>query len=87
MSFAVTQMDLLNVILSEVSHTEKEKYCMAPLICGILKEMIQMNLLTKQKSRLREGAYGLPVGRMRGRDSYGAWDGHVYTAIFKMDNQ
>ena len=46
-----------------------------------------MNLLTKQKSRLREGAYGLPVGKMRGRDSYGAWDGHVYTAIFKMDNQ
>ena len=46
-----------------------------------------MNLLTKQKHRLREGAYGLPAGRMRGRDSYGAWDGHVYTAIFKMDNQ
>ena len=22
-----------------------------------------------------------------GKDSYGVWDGHVYTAIFKMDNQ
>ena len=22
----------------------------------------------------------------RGRDSYGVWDGHVHTAIFKMDN-
>ena len=54
MLFAVTQMDLLNVILSEVSHTEKEKYCMAPLICGILKEMIQMNLLTKETLRLRK---------------------------------
>ena len=24
---------------------------------------------------------------MGGRDSYGVWDGHVHTAIFKMDNQ
>ena len=24
---------------------------------------------------------------MRGRDSWGVWDGHVHTAIFKMDNQ
>ena len=22
-----------------------------------------------------------------GRDSYGLWDGHVHTAVFKMDNQ
>ena len=26
-------------------------------------------------------------GRMEGRDSQGVWDGHVHTAIFKMDNQ
>ena len=24
---------------------------------------------------------------MEGRDSWGVWDGHVHTAIFKMDNQ
>ena len=23
----------------------------------------------------------------RGRDTQGVWDGHMYTAIFKMDNQ
>ena len=23
-------------------------------------------------------------GRLRGRDSYGVWDGHVYTTIFKI---
>ena len=33
----------------EVSQTEKEKYGMISLICGTYKEMIQMNLLTKQK--------------------------------------
>ena len=24
---------------------------------------------------------------MQGRDSQGVWDGHVHTAVFKMDNQ
>ena len=37
-------MDLENVILSEVSQAEKEKYHMTPLICRIYKVMIQMYL-------------------------------------------
>ena len=49
-------MDLEIVMLSELSQTEKEKYHMTSLIYGIKKEMIQMNLLMKQKltHRLRE---------------------------------
>ena len=35
MPFAATWMDLKSVILSEVSHTEKEKYCMITLISVI----------------------------------------------------
>ena len=35
MSFAVTWMDLEIIILSEVSQTEKDKYHMISLICGI----------------------------------------------------
>ena len=35
MSFAATWMDLESVILSEVSQTEKRKYRMTSLICGI----------------------------------------------------
>ena len=35
MPFAVTWMDLEIVILSDVSRTEKEKYQMTSLICGI----------------------------------------------------
>ena len=56
MPFAATWMDLEIVILSKVGQTEKEKYRMISLICGILKKMIQMNLITKQKQthRLRE---------------------------------
>ena len=46
-------MDLEIVILSEVSQTEKEKYHMTSLICGIQKEMIHVNLL-KDKKRLTD---------------------------------
>ena len=58
--FAATWMDLESVILSVVSKTEKEKYHMTSLICGIQKEVIQINLLTKQKEthRLRKWTHG-----------------------------
>ena len=47
--FATTRMDLESVLLSEVSQTEKEKYHMTSLTCGIQKEMIQMNILQNRK--------------------------------------
>ena len=37
MPFAATQMDLEIIILSEVSQTEKDKYHIISLICGIQK--------------------------------------------------
>ena len=39
--FIETWMDLERVIMSKVSQTEKEKYCMASLIRGIQKEMMK----------------------------------------------
>ena len=33
--FAATWMDLENIMLSEISQTEKDKNCMISLICGI----------------------------------------------------
>ena len=35
MSFAVTWMDLEIIVVSEVSQTEKDKYHMISLICGL----------------------------------------------------
>ena len=40
MPFAVTWMDLQIIILSEVSQTEKDKYCMLTHIYGISKKKI-----------------------------------------------
>ena len=34
--FAITWMDLEGIMLSEISQTEKDKYCMLSLICEIL---------------------------------------------------
>ena len=33
--FAATWMDLEDIMLSEISQTEKDKYCMISLICEI----------------------------------------------------
>ena len=35
--FATTWMDLEGIMLSEISQTEKDKYCVISLICGIQK--------------------------------------------------
>ena len=33
--FAATWMDLEGIMLGEISQTEKDKYCIISLICGI----------------------------------------------------
>ena len=33
--FATTWMDLEGIVLSEINLTEKDKYCMISLVCGI----------------------------------------------------
>ena len=35
LTFATKQMDLDGIMLREISQTEKDKYCMISLICGI----------------------------------------------------
>ena len=61
-------MDLEIIILSEVHLTEKDKYHMISLICGIQK-LIQMNLFTKLKHthRLRKQTYGYQRGKVGGQ--------------------
>ena len=83
MPFAATWMDLEIIILSEISQTEKDKYHMISLICGI-QNMTQMNLSTKQKQTHRhreqtsgcQGGGGVGKGRI---GSLGLADANYYT--------
>ena len=52
-------------IRSEVNQTEKDKYHMISLICGILK-MIQTNLYTKQKKESQAEKTNLWLSKWRG---------------------
>ena len=54
---------------------------MASLICGVNREMIRNRLTYKTDSQIQKTNLRLLGERM------GAWDGHVHTATFKMDNQ
>ena len=73
---------------SERSKSKRIIVCY-PLYEEYEKEMIQMNLFTNQKQtqRVRKWTYGYQEGSTGGRDSYEICDGHIHTAIFKMDNQ
>ena len=42
-------MDLEGIMLREISQTEKDKYCMISLICGILKKYSKLVNITKKK--------------------------------------
>ena len=48
-----------------------------------------MNLLSKQKQthRLKNQTDGYQRGKVRGRIKLGGWDEHIYTTIYKIDNQ
>ena len=74
--FATTWIDLECTMLSEISRTEKDKDSMLSLICGILKKLIQINLLTKQKQtcRLQKWIYSYQRGKVKGKDKLGVWD-------------
>ena len=46
-------MDLEGTMLSKMSQTEKDKYCMISLICGIKKKYNKLVNITKKKQTQR----------------------------------
>ena len=75
MPFAATWMDLEIIILREVNQTEKDKYHMISLICGIYKndtkELIQR---TEIDSQTQKTNLWLPTGKGKGIDKLGVQD-------------
>ena len=47
----------------------------------------ELTYKTETDSQTQRKNLWLSGGRMRGRNIQGVWDGHVQSAIFKMDNQ
>ena len=70
MPFAATWMDLEIIILNEESKTEKDMSFDITYMWN-LKNMIQMNLFTKQRVTDIENNYGYQKGK-RGRDKLGS---------------
>ena len=84
--FATVQVDLGDIMLSEISQREKDKHCMISLICGIWK----INLWTQQKgNRLRDTENKLVATsgeskERQGKIGMGAKE--VYTTATKRDD-
>ena len=57
--FAATWMDLEGIILSEISQTEKDKYCMISHIWNLIKRNKLVNITKKKQThRYREQTSG-----------------------------
>ena len=67
MPFAATWMDLEGIMLSEIRETEKDKYCMISLICGIKKLQLVVSIKKKQTHRYREQTSGYQQGGLQYR--------------------
>ena len=70
--FAATRTDLETVILSEVR--ENQVHDVTYVVES--KQMVQMNLFTKQSHRCRKQTWLL--GKKEGRDKSGDWDWHIH---------
>ena len=66
MPFAATQMDLEGFMLSEMSQTKKDKYCVLSLICGIFLKMNEYNK-TETDSQTQRTHSWLSMGRAEGQ--------------------
>ena len=73
--FAATWMDQETVKLSEESQTEKDKYHIISLICGIQKKNGTNKLIykTEIESQMQKSNLWLSVGGREDRDKLGDW--------------
>ena len=80
-------MNLGIIILSEVNHTEKDKYHRILLICGILKNDTNEHIYKTETHRHKQQIYVRQRGKAGWMDKLGVWDLQIQTTIYKIDNQ
>ena len=87
--FAITWVKLESIILSEISHTEKEEYHMISLICRILKTTKNKNQ-TKQRKNEQAHRYREQICGCRGK-GWGEWmkkgEGNLRSTKFQLQNE
>ena len=70
----VMLMDIQNIILGEISQTEKDKHCMVSFICGIYKNTNEWIFKMKTDSQIQKINLLLPKGRRQGEQQIrGMW--------------
>ena len=69
-------MNLKIVRLGEVSQTDKDKYYIVSVTCGILKETNELIYKTETDSQTQKTNLWLPKGKWQGggEDKSGVWD-------------
>jgi len=81
-------MDLVIIILSEVSQREKAKYYMILLICGIYKKKKKNTnvLICKSKADSQTQKQTLLPKGKGGKDKLEIWYEQIHTSVCKIDN-
>ena len=74
MPFAATWMDLEIIILSEASHTDRDKYHDITYMWNLKNDTNELIAKQKQTHRHRKQTYGYQRGQRVGRDKLGIWD-------------
>jgi len=87
MPFSATQMDLVIIILSEVSQIEKAEYYMILLICGIYKKKKKIKCAHLQsRSRFTDTETNIVTKGKRGKDTLEIWYEQIHTSVCKIEN-
>ena len=90
MPFVASWVDLQNMILSEISHTQKDKYHDITHMWNLISKKKDTNELaykTEADLKVSKMNLWLPKGKCVSGDKSGTWHEHRRTNTYKMGNQ
>ena len=84
--YAATQTDCEDVMLSEISQMEKDKYCIMTLICGIQKYNNLVNTRDKKQTRSYREQTMVTSG-VKGKIGLGEWEAQTNVVQYREYSQ